>query len=92
MSSWEAALDVLEERLRRQEAVAAMSTGDLPEDRLPDVDGPLPEALRTRAVALLERTRRLERVVEMRLADGAPRRPSYGGRLSSDAGTDHGGL
>ncbi|MGH2684482.1 MAG: hypothetical protein ACRDJP_03340, partial [Actinomycetota bacterium] len=76
-NGWAAALDTLEERLRRQEAVAAMATDELPDDVLPEVDGPLPPALRPRAVALLERTRRLEEQVEARLAAGAPRQHSY---------------
>jgi hypothetical protein len=91
VSTWEAALDILEERLRRQEAVAAMSSDDLPDERPPDVDGLLPAELRPRALALLERTRRLEAQVEARLAEGPPRRPSYGG-AHGEGGTDHGGL
>lgn len=92
MSTWDAALDALEERLRRQEAVAAMNSGDLPDDQLPHVEGPLPPELQARAATLLERTRRLEDVVEARLAAGAPRPHSYGGGTPADGGTDHGGM
>lgn len=77
---WPAYLDALEERLRRQAEVvfgggSADGIGPLPEP-----DGPLPAALRQRAVALLERTRELEQAAAARLAQLRPRpRAVYGG-------------
>ena len=88
---WSTALDLLEERIRRQEAVIALQSDQLPDDALPVVDGPLPPSLRARALALLQRTHDLEQMVETRLVTAAPRRPSYG-TAATDSGTDHGAL
>jgi hypothetical protein len=90
-TSWSAALDLLEERIRRQAAVIALQSDRLPDDELPVVDGPLPLELKARALTLLQRTRDLELMVETRLALTAPRRPSYGD-ATTDRGTDHGAL
>lgn len=76
---WPAYLDALEERLRRQADV--VFGGGSPDGigPLPEPDGPLPAALRDRAVALLERTRELERAATARLAVLRPRPSSVYG-------------
>jgi hypothetical protein len=57
--NWEAALDIVEERVRAQEqAIAHFSV--IPNGELPAVDGPLPQHLALRAMALLARSRDVE--------------------------------
>ena len=77
-TAWADALDQLEELLRRQEAALAARVS-LPVTPLPDVDAPIPDALRPRAVALLDRCRRLEEQAAELLDDHRRRLPSFGG-------------
>jgi hypothetical protein len=75
-SSWADALDELEELLRRQEA-AVSARVTLPVSPLPVVDGPIPEELRPRAVALLSRCRSLEDRVAEALDEHRRRLPAF---------------
>jgi hypothetical protein len=86
-NSWDHALDQLEALLRRQEAVVDYSS-PLPEAFLPVGDGPMPERLRARASALLERTRQLEERTEAAMAVLRRRRPTFA--TGTQPGTDLG--
>ena len=64
--TWEQALDVVEERVRAQEqAIAHFSV--IPNGDLPHVDGPLPQHLALRAMAVLARSRDVEAQIEEHL-------------------------
>lgn len=79
-SSWDDALDALEERVRRQEAVVDGRSDDVPPGGLPIVDGPLPADKVARAMALLDRITRLEREGREELARMRATRESRGRR------------
>lgn len=64
---WPQLLDALEERLRRIEAVSrGTEAGPVPDVAL-NADGPLPDSLRLRALALLDATRLAEDELARRL-------------------------
>lgn len=67
--AWSDALDTLEERLRRQDAVVrGEAPAVTPAGPLPVPDGPFPAELLPRALALLERCRNLEVEAETAMA------------------------
>jgi hypothetical protein len=86
VTAWADALDQLEELLRRQEAALAARVS-LPIAPLPDVDAPIPAALRPRAIALLDRCRHLEEQAAEVLDQHRRRMPAFATRVE---GTDLG--
>lgn len=84
--AWADLLDAFEERLRRQEA--ALRGGTAPPDgmELPAPDHPLPPELRSRALALLDRSWALEAKVGREVARRRPQGQAYG-RAGHDLGS-----
>ena len=89
---WAAALDELEGRLRRQEAVVLGHSTEVPPAALPEVQGPLPPELVARAGVLLDRSRDLERRAAVVLAEHRRRDQRMRFADPADRGVDHGML